>query len=218
MRPVKMFRSRFCTLVPISTAVWFVGRKVGLAFCVLSAAASLAMELTQEPLLAKAFWNTGIRFGVYLTFAALLGYAREHSVGSAFVFRVHRQVLIGLGMAGVLALGAGIVQRQMPASAVSLRPSAVRHVSAKSNSPLAELADLLDGSMRLSRPVLLGSRDPTGPSCVSVCRTGDVVDAAPPVNARFERRTGLDTGGDVRHRSRRIAIRRCWILSGIKGD
>jgi hypothetical protein len=41
-------------------------------------------------------------------------------------------------------------------------------------SPLSELASLVERSMRSSRPVLLGSRDPRGPSCVPVVHTGDV--------------------------------------------
>jgi hypothetical protein len=36
--------------------------------------------------------------------------------------------------------------------------------------------------MRASRPVLLGSRDPQGPSCVSVVRTGELRDNKPPQN------------------------------------
>src|SRR5438067_147203 len=41
-------------------------------------------------------------------------------------------------------------------------------------SRLAKLASLTAESMKVSRPALLGSRDPTGPSCVTVVKTGDL--------------------------------------------
>ncbi len=39
---------------------------------------------------------------------------------------------------------------------------------------LARVASLTASSMRASRPVLLGSRDPKGPSCVTIVRAGDL--------------------------------------------
>lgn len=44
---------------------------------------------------------------------------------------------------------------------------------------LSQLAADVDTCMAASRPILLGSRDPKGPSCVSVIRPGDVVNTVP---------------------------------------
>ena len=166
-------------LLPISTAVWFVGRNTGLVFCVLSVAASLAMELLEEPVMAKAFWNAGIRLGLYLTLSMLLAYAKDHSFGEGVLRSTRRWVGIGVAAACVLALGAGIFQRHGISNTIAANSPADRLIAAKTKGPLAEIAELLDQCMRTSRPVLLGSRDPAGPSCVTISRTGDVGDKAP---------------------------------------
>src|SRR5262249_20760744 len=49
----------------------------------------------------------------------------------------------------------------------------------KSQGPVGELADLVEEAMRTSRPILLGSRDPKGPSCVTIVHAGDIKDAIP---------------------------------------
>src|SRR5262245_31344841 len=46
-------------------------------------------------------------------------------------------------------------------------------------SPLEHMAALVGNAMSCSRPVLLGSRDPKGPSCVKISRSGDVVGTMP---------------------------------------
>ncbi len=178
-------------LLPISTAAWFVGRNAGLVFCGLAAVAGLAMELVEEPLLAKEFWNTGIRLGLYLTFSMLLSYAKDHCFGEGVLRRTHRWVGIGMAAACLLALAAGILQRQGATSAIA--GSAANRL-ARQKGPLVELAELVDECVRTSRPVLLGSRDPRGPSCVTVSRTGDVRDDPPATNADLNGGPGTTMG------------------------
>src|SRR5439155_3632086 len=44
---------------------------------------------------------------------------------------------------------------------------------------MGEMASLLEQTLQVSRPVLLGSRDPRGPSCVSVVRRGEIQSTLP---------------------------------------
>jgi hypothetical protein len=88
-------------------------------------------------------------------------------------------ILFVLLLAAVAALlrrqGAGaapIAWRKSTTAVSQARPEPGQ--TAAPPSPLAELASLVERSMRSSRPVLLGSRDPKGPSCVPVVHTGDV--------------------------------------------
>jgi hypothetical protein len=88
-------------------------------------------------------------------------------------------ILFVLLLAAVAALlrrqGAAAVStasRKATIAVSQTKPESAQEVA--NLSPLAELASLVERSMRASRPVLLGSRDPKGPSCVPVVHTGDV--------------------------------------------
>jgi hypothetical protein len=71
-------------------------------------------------------------------------------------------------------LGRQYSTRAMPADATTAASSTSKPAGA-----LAALASKLDEAMRVSRPILLGSRDPAGPSCVSIVHTGEVHDVLP---------------------------------------
>src|SRR4051812_14400513 len=53
-------------------------------------------------------------------------------------------------------------------------PAATRPAADAPQALLDHLEVLVQASMRASRPVLLGSRDPRGPSCVSIVKAGDL--------------------------------------------
>src|SRR5947207_1874270 len=59
-------------------------------------------------------------------------------------------------------------------SAQAARAPAVSPQSIKPERAMGELISLLEQTLRASRPVLLGSRDPRGPSCVSVVKRGEI--------------------------------------------
>jgi hypothetical protein len=81
--------------------------------------------------------------------------------------------LLVVVMGSLVAIGA-MVQRRLPtAVGGSAGPSS------RATGPLESLAQKLDAALRASRPVLLGSRDPNGQSCVAVIHSGDVKDAVP---------------------------------------
>jgi hypothetical protein len=83
----------------------------------------------------------------------------------------------------ILAIAVLLWQRQGPAPAANTAKAAARFGAsiseAKSQEPLTELASLVGRCMRTSRPVLLGSRDPQGPSCVPMVNAGDIGDIVP---------------------------------------
>jgi hypothetical protein len=80
----------------------------------------------------------------------------------------------------LLAACIALLRRDSQTSPLSSWPNGLTPVSStKPKPPMAQLADLVQKSMRDSRPVLLGSRDPKGASCVKISRSGDVVGTVP---------------------------------------
>jgi hypothetical protein len=123
-------------------------------------------------------WNAGIRFGVYLTFSTLVEYLRTHHAGLSMIRTLNRMLVItGCAACALAAIGA-VLQRHMPEPARPVTASASAPAS-KPSDLLASLAAQVDASMKSSRPVLLGSRNPAGQSCVSVVKHGDVREAVP---------------------------------------
>ena len=188
-------------LIPVSTAAWFAGRRIGLLFCMLAAACELLIELASEqPTLATACWNAGVKFGVYFAFCTLLDYVRSHRADAPVLAALHRRLAVGFGLAALLASSVALAHwllgdryskaNAMPASvranstftaATSLRPAITTIPTSlvKPNQPLAELAAMISATMRSSRPVLLGSRDPNGNSCVQIVHSGELAGALP---------------------------------------
>jgi hypothetical protein len=188
-------------LIPVSTAAWIAGRRVGLVFCILAAACELAAEFASEPPnFATAFWNAGVKFGVYFVFCALLDIAKTHSAGANVLRTVHRRIALGVALGVSVAVMVAVSQRLFAdrrvsaASAASSTGGNSTHTSItsryapvgeapvearKPNEPLADLAKLVTSSMHASRPALLGSRDPNTTTCVQVVRSGDVISTLP---------------------------------------
>jgi hypothetical protein len=76
-------------------------------------------------------------------------------------------------MGSLAAIGAMVQRRLSTSVAGSTGPSS------RATGALESLAQKLDTALRASRPILLGSRDPNGQSCVAIVRSGDVKDAVP---------------------------------------
>src|SRR5436190_2147900 len=85
--------------------------------------------------------------------------------------------LAGMGAAWVVQRHVAGPNQEAEASVTTTQPAATSATNPSQDSPqelLTKLAALTESTMRVSRPVLLGSRDPTGPSCVSVVKTGEL--------------------------------------------
>jgi hypothetical protein len=174
-------------LLPIMTAKWFVGRRTARVFCVAAAAMGFAAALTDHPDLPTELWNAGGRLGVYLIFCALLREIRRGATATAgtsappatsstahpIVASIQRLLILAAGCACALAALGWIVQHRFP-SVMGSRGAGGATAASEPQGALVELASLVDRSMRASRPVLLGSRNPQGPSCVAVVKTGEL--------------------------------------------
>src|SRR5439155_5240511 len=140
-------------LLPISTAKWFVGRRAGLIFCFAAAAIGLVAALSDSnPSLPAELWNAGIRLGVYLTFCTLLRQLRGQITAIPVLRQLGRSILLVVGSACALAAVGWILQRHL--SPTQKNATAVTSlVQSDPQRALAELASLVDRSMRASRPV-----------------------------------------------------------------
>jgi hypothetical protein len=166
-------------LVPVSVVTWFVGPTAGLVFCVGAAVSGFAVDLADHQVLPTALWNAGVRFGVYIAFFTLLSYLKEHNTVAPVVFRGYRMIAVGVAITCVTLVAAVIIQRQVPLKTSLRNDSSGRAAAAASQGPLGELASVVQQCLHASRPLLLGSRDPNGPSCVTVSHAGDVHEVLP---------------------------------------
>src|SRR5690242_9036937 len=64
-------------LVPIAVATWYSGRRPGIIICVLATMVRLGVNLTSALPAPVMLWNTGLNFGVFLTFCILLSHLRQ---------------------------------------------------------------------------------------------------------------------------------------------
>ncbi|HEX3357398.1 MAG TPA: hypothetical protein VHS31_10545, partial [Tepidisphaeraceae bacterium] len=87
-------------------------------------------------------------------------------------------LMVFAGLVLTAAIGA-MLGRQYSTRAMPTEPTSGEVATSKPASALAGLAAKLDEAMQISRPILLGSRDPSGPSCVSIVHTGEVHDVLP---------------------------------------
>ncbi len=164
-------------LLPIATAVWFLERRIGIAMCLAATAIGIAVQLFDQMPLAGTLWNSSIALGVYLIICILLAYVKTHNIKSPLFMGINRIVAVAIGLGCILAVAGGLVQHQFPERTGINRAANPPVVVTKSAVRL--LASAADECMKSSRPLLLGSRDPNGPSCVDVVRTGDIKQSVP---------------------------------------
>lgn len=155
-------------LIPISIAAVGVGDRFAGGLCLVVTLLATAIRLDGGPMTPSEVWNAATRLAVLLCWALLVGRLRTHPGAAHAVGQIGRAmtvvVAIGLLAAGTLSL----VQQR------SLGPT-----SARPTGPLAELTDKLQECIEHSRPLLLGSRDPAGPSCVTFIPAGSVQNEMP---------------------------------------
>jgi hypothetical protein len=167
-------------LVPVAASVWFLDRRAGILMCVAAALTGMSVELLDHLPLVGVLWNASIKFGIYLVLCTLLSYVKNHNIAPPIFLGINRMVAVAIGLGCVLAIAGGLVQRQWPGHRLEANQRAAPpQTEIKPKGALAELSAMLDSCMKSSRPVLLGSRDPNGPSCVDIVHTGDIKDAVP---------------------------------------
>ena len=158
-------------LAPIAIAIWLVGAIPALVLCFLAACCSMAGELIHDAPLSAALWNAGGRLGVYLSFYVILGYLREHKTSGVVTPLARKWIAIGAAVPCLAIVAAGIAYHSRPTNGPLLSTAAAASPERLADqNPLAELSSLVQRSLKLSRPLLLGSRDPNGPSCIEISR------------------------------------------------
>src|SRR3954470_11673251 len=95
-----------------------------------------------------------------------------------FVWVTCAVLLVGVGVGVLLQRQFAVNAAQTTTPQTSNSSEAISPAS-KPSDALMSLAAKVDECLRLSRPVMLGSRDPAGQSCVAVVQRGDVKNGVP---------------------------------------
>jgi hypothetical protein len=90
-----------------------------------------------------------------------------------------RRVILGIAIVAILVAAILTLQHEFYATASTAATPASPSAEQHPGQALKELAAMVEKCMTSSRPVLLGSRNPQGPSCVAISRSGDIQDAMP---------------------------------------
>jgi len=166
----------FFYLIPIFVATWLGGRTAGIAVAVGSAAAATMANLTASSSLGIAVWNAGIRLGVFLTVFALLNRLKARGARLRFPFVSWRPLALVAVSAFLVGTAAIYAQRHWLSQSEErseLTPGK------EATASVSQLAADLQACLDVSRPILLGSRDPNGPSCVQVFKSGQIGTSLP---------------------------------------
>jgi len=164
-------------LLPVFWSTWFLGRRSGYLTCIAAAVVGLLISLRSETATISC-WNAGARFCVYVVFCELLSQLRSHMGAGAFAQKARRVIAWSISPAIILVALGWMIDRQFSPRASRNESASLAATQPNSPGP-GELASLIEPTMRASRPVLLGSRDPKGNSCVPVVRTGDLRNKTP---------------------------------------
>jgi hypothetical protein len=176
-------------LVPICIITWCAGRGAGLAACIAASAVGAAWGIIEHVSLPVTLWNAIARFSLFFAFAFLvdlraMGALHQHALRNVLRF-------IGgcIAIAALASVGGLLVERS--------RSNAIRSAAFRMDAQtaydisgdrldLALLQARVDKCIALSRPLLLGSRDPNGPSCVPAVLSGDIRGKVPPYQADLD--------------------------------
>lgn len=177
----KDFSVTLLYLIPIAAGVASLGPLAGIVFCLLAAVSGMAIELGGGAPLAVVAWNASARFGVYIVFYVLFDLVIESKRTGHVSTTAKYCVTAGVALAAMLFVAAGVMERNSSLATPlhSASGYAEFDVLPSSQLSLAELTTLIQSALKTCRPLLLGSRDPSGPSCVEVSRTGAIQDVVP---------------------------------------
>jgi hypothetical protein len=99
-----------------------------------------------------------------------------------FRFKLRKAILIAATACLLVGLG-WVLHGELHSHAIPGVTTASSSAAQKHSSPLHELASLVETCVLSSRPILLGSRDPRGSSCVSIVNSGQIVNQNVPALA-----------------------------------
>ncbi len=158
-------------LVPVGISAWFCGRLTCAVMCICAAGVSFGIDLSEQTPLREAMWSAAAHLGTMLGLFVVLSTIHTHLRKSRSLFSLH-----GTGaVAGILACCLWAMV------SYGSRYTQSHEKSGNYSDPATVLSQLgadTEACLRLSRPVLLGSRNPKGVSCVRVVKTGEVSNEA----------------------------------------
>ncbi|MGD9645971.1 MAG: hypothetical protein AB7U73_09670 [Pirellulales bacterium] len=197
-------------LLPVGIAARYQGRIAGVLIACSIAAILLGIELPLSLSLAASLWNAAMHLVVLLSFAWLvdrLGGMAKMPAGHSQRSRgwLPQVVFTALAVAVsvmFIALGSSsspyAPEQALLVSDEEGERSFVVNVASKSpavqlaGGPIGELLTLYKDCVQQSRPLLLGSRDPRGGSCLTPIKTGTIVDTLPQFNADMDGGVGTN--------------------------
>lgn len=135
---------------------------------------------TQSYAVGAVDWRSaGMRCVVFIAFAVLIHRLQSATATATILQQLWKSAGICFIADGLAVSINSSMHRSIAAPTLPKEPSIQQ--SRSTIITLADLAATLERSLRESQPVPLSSRDPTGPSCVTVMKTGSIQDAIPPL-------------------------------------
>jgi hypothetical protein len=174
-------------LVPVFVITWNSGRRAGLAACALASALTAAAGLAAQVSPSILVWNAIAYFALCFAFCFMVDLVRASGLPQRALRAVARVMAFSIALAAVAALSGIVLEHTNHARLATsshLAPDAPE--SSGGRLDLALLQARLSRCVETSRPLLLGSRDPNGPSCVPTILTGDIRGKIPPYLADLD--------------------------------
>jgi hypothetical protein len=174
-------------LVPVLVITWNSGRRAGLAACALASALTAAAGLAGRVPVSIVAWNAIAYFALCFAFCFMVDLVRASGLPQRALRAVARVMAFSIALAAVAALS-GIVMEHANYGGLGASPSLAIDAPERAGGglELALLQARLSRCVETSRPLLLGSRDPNGPSCVPTILTGDIRGKIPPYLADLD--------------------------------
>lgn len=171
-------------LLPLALVTWLRGHRWGIAFSLLLAPWGLLLLALERVLVPNDLWNAGMWSGVCICFSFLIDQVHTQDRSLRMVHSVRRAVVVTAVIACAV-VGAGLVVQQSllarqgvrftrQSDVLAISPPAVSEPMSgvRATRVMTNFRNRMSATRGASRPVLLGSRDPNGPSCVTPVLTG----------------------------------------------
>lgn len=164
--------------VPVAIAGWYLGSGVAIALAIASAAIATVARTPQSPFTTVQAWNAAMRLGILLLCGQLAFQLRQRREPAAMMRSLRTIVIISI-VCGFAMVGISVALLRTPAGAAGVAGGEMAKAESVPEGSIAELARDLRVCLQVSRPLLLGSRDPRGQSCVTIMTTGSVAETIP---------------------------------------
>jgi len=177
---------------PVAIGAWYLGVPVAIVLAILATGTRYVSALICDSGTTVAGWNAGMTFGVLISVALLVDALFKPRRDLRIARLIWPGVVGGL-FASLFLISIGPIatpekwRRGMSRASLITRTNnaandslAIMLPKPTNGGPLARLQAQYDVCKKLSRSVLLGSRDITKGSCVELIKSGQLIDRLPP--------------------------------------